>query len=682
MTTKVLRDDEEYDSQLPWDTAGGTAPGKRCLTQNLAPRPIIFRVESAEAARELGAAFGPRNRNGVAQQADAAVDRAASSDGAPLRADVRERFESSLGSDLSSVRVHTGGASAEASAAVGAKAYTVGSDIHFGAGQYQPDDPFGLHLLAHEVAHTQQQASGAPHRQNKLEVSTPGDAAEVEADHAADSMVAGRSTTIGLASAGLKRQQATCDQTQELMRIMDDLTELDDIRDLKYAIHDAELEDDGTRSILYKDARYTVSVSGSETLMEAIAEKESGAMGCTPAESGQSLDSRIDGAIQSKDYARMLELQTAIDGAIAFYTAEPSNEWLIRLGGEEVRSDKATALAAKKRLEAHIPKSVDAMTPDNVKVKNLNVGFQLPKNKKIADGLETGGDGSSVWIGLTREQLGIRFNPPLKTNYHGLPTADVESVALIFLTGAITVQAKGVTAGAVEDDVRKGLYKMLAGSGFEEARYDPFADQWLTVRWENLKTTLAQGGGDADPNQVSAKDIKGFYAGAQIKLDGVSQLDDSKTGLVIDDGALVTVAFASGGTVAGNNLATMGKITVSTNGATILKDGEAAVKLKKVEVGKGCTVKLTDFELLGEAKEAGSLEAFLRLLGGAMERHEAGMPDDAALEHAAKDAKPTFVRGMAQHDIEVALATAIKQAVMANGDTEIEGKKLRDVMGL
>ncbi len=193
----LRRDAVDLDVLDVIDAPSRGVPGKRSMTQSLAPRPMfVFRVESAEAAQALGAAFGSRDRNGVAAGADLALDRAASGSGAPLRDDLRERFEASLGADLSAVRVHTSGASAEASTAVGAKAYTVGNDVHFGAGQYRPDDPFGLHLLAHEVAHTQQQAGATPQRQHQLEVSTPGDALEHEADRAADAMVAGQRASI------------------------------------------------------------------------------------------------------------------------------------------------------------------------------------------------------------------------------------------------------------------------------------------------------------------------------------------------------------------------------------------------------------------------------------------------------------------------------------------------------
>src|SRR5262249_32359046 len=150
----------------------------------------VFRLEGGDRG-------GDRDGNGVAAGADAAVARAASSSGSPLAAAVQREVEASTGTGLSSVRVHTGAGAARAARAVGAKAYTVGQDIHCAQGQFAPSDPFGLHLLAHEVAHTVQQQGGGERRQAKLEVSAPGDAAEVEADRAADAMVSGQPAGIG-----------------------------------------------------------------------------------------------------------------------------------------------------------------------------------------------------------------------------------------------------------------------------------------------------------------------------------------------------------------------------------------------------------------------------------------------------------------------------------------------------
>ncbi|HEY6037670.1 MAG TPA: DUF4157 domain-containing protein, partial [Kofleriaceae bacterium] len=137
-----------------------------------------------------------RDANGVEAGADQAIATATSSSGMALPSPIMRKFEASLGTDLSSVRVHTGAESQSAASAVGAKAYTMGQDIHFGAGQYDPSSGAGQHLLAHEVAHTVQQRGGTPTRQNKLEVSTPYDAAEHEADRAADAMVTGRAASI------------------------------------------------------------------------------------------------------------------------------------------------------------------------------------------------------------------------------------------------------------------------------------------------------------------------------------------------------------------------------------------------------------------------------------------------------------------------------------------------------
>jgi hypothetical protein len=179
----------------PDDIDSGLWPGKRAPTDSLPP--VMRRV----APNGLG------GNNGVSDGADAALGSAASSSGSALPTPIQRKFERSLGADLSGVRVHTGSASADAAASVSARAYTVGQDVHFGAGQYDPSTAAGEHLVAHEVAHTVQQSGGAVGRkaQPKLEVTTPGDHFEVEADRAADAMVAGAPASVSGGS-GLARQ--------------------------------------------------------------------------------------------------------------------------------------------------------------------------------------------------------------------------------------------------------------------------------------------------------------------------------------------------------------------------------------------------------------------------------------------------------------------------------------------
>lgn len=178
----------------------GPAPG-RTATSALLQGPV-HPITSGLLQRK------PRDGNRVAADADAAVSTAASSSGSSLPTALMRKFESSLGTDLSSVRVHTGTESTAAADAVGARAYTTGQDIHFGAGQYDPSSQAGEHLIAHEVAHTVQQRGGAPTRQHKLAVSAPHDAAEHEADRAADAMVSGGAFTVGAGSPMVSRAPA------------------------------------------------------------------------------------------------------------------------------------------------------------------------------------------------------------------------------------------------------------------------------------------------------------------------------------------------------------------------------------------------------------------------------------------------------------------------------------------
>jgi Domain of unknown function (DUF4157) len=103
--------------------------------------------------------------------------------GRPLTRSVSDMLGSSLGDSMGDVRVHTGDGAAALARAVSARAFTVGSDIFFGAGEYNPGTPAGDHLLRHEAAHALQQRD-AP-TSGPLTVSQPGDALEREAEAAA-----------------------------------------------------------------------------------------------------------------------------------------------------------------------------------------------------------------------------------------------------------------------------------------------------------------------------------------------------------------------------------------------------------------------------------------------------------------------------------------------------------------
>jgi hypothetical protein len=66
-------------------------------------------------------------------------------------------MESDFGFDFRDVRIHNNSKAAQSASAVGALAYTFGTHIVFGAGQYTPQTGAHRRLLAHELAHVVQQ---------------------------------------------------------------------------------------------------------------------------------------------------------------------------------------------------------------------------------------------------------------------------------------------------------------------------------------------------------------------------------------------------------------------------------------------------------------------------------------------------------------------------------------------
>lgn len=77
--------------------------------------------------------------------------------GQPLNTEARSFFEPRFGHDFSSVRVHQGGQATDISRSINARAFTMGSNVVFGAGEYSSDSSSGRSLLAHELTHVVQQ---------------------------------------------------------------------------------------------------------------------------------------------------------------------------------------------------------------------------------------------------------------------------------------------------------------------------------------------------------------------------------------------------------------------------------------------------------------------------------------------------------------------------------------------
>jgi hypothetical protein len=103
-----------------------------------------------------------KSRPGGASAADPGAVQARLGAGRALDGGVRARMESAFGEDFSHVRTHTDAAATELAGRLEARAFTVGSDIAFGPGEYQPGTPVGDALIAHELAHVVQQGGATP----------------------------------------------------------------------------------------------------------------------------------------------------------------------------------------------------------------------------------------------------------------------------------------------------------------------------------------------------------------------------------------------------------------------------------------------------------------------------------------------------------------------------------------
>jgi len=114
------------------------------------------------------------------------------SSGTPLPNGVRRDMELRLGHDFDDVRIHTDGRAARSATAVAAAAYTVGRQIVFGSGTFDPGSGTGRRLIAHELTHTADARPGSGAPRGKLRVSSPHEAGERNAD-----TVARRATGTG-----------------------------------------------------------------------------------------------------------------------------------------------------------------------------------------------------------------------------------------------------------------------------------------------------------------------------------------------------------------------------------------------------------------------------------------------------------------------------------------------------
>jgi Domain of unknown function (DUF4157) len=203
------------------------SPGLAGLAMGAANDPLEHEADQAAdqalagRAVQIGAAQAPALQRREAPAAAGthaapdAVSTTLAAAGRPLDAAARGWAEERFGHSFASVRVHDDAQARRSAAAVGARAYTVGSHVVFGAGGIDTHSLEGRRLLAHELAHVVQQRGARPLLQRQAQGgAAPGgktDVAIVLTDSAQDMAEGGayaprvlRVTSVADAAAQLK----------------------------------------------------------------------------------------------------------------------------------------------------------------------------------------------------------------------------------------------------------------------------------------------------------------------------------------------------------------------------------------------------------------------------------------------------------------------------------------------
>jgi hypothetical protein len=186
--------------------------GNRAVQRFLQRRATIHTVHAAHSDEDISAQIQSRAGHGSS-----------------LDAGVQRTLEQGLGANLSGVRIHADGEADHLARSVDAVAFTTGSDIFFREGAYDPSTSQGMHLLAHETAHTIQQSQGpvpGTATAGGVSISDPSDPFEQAAERTADRLVARRQASVqatpgsanGAPAASVQRENKPDDEEEQVLQ--------------------------------------------------------------------------------------------------------------------------------------------------------------------------------------------------------------------------------------------------------------------------------------------------------------------------------------------------------------------------------------------------------------------------------------------------------------------------------
>ncbi len=163
---KVMRMPELLKSTIQGSGNGGSTVQRKCDDcdeEKIQRRPL---ASSITPFIQTKGADGSAAGDAVTDQVNTTKGSGSNMD-SPTQSFMENRF----GTDFSYVKIHTGDYAVQMSRELNAQAFTVGSDIYFNSGKYNPSSDSGKHLLAHELTHTVQQGGGTHSEvQRKIQV--------------------------------------------------------------------------------------------------------------------------------------------------------------------------------------------------------------------------------------------------------------------------------------------------------------------------------------------------------------------------------------------------------------------------------------------------------------------------------------------------------------------------------
>ena len=164
MTLALARPRREFDGE-DWAravrrVAADRAEGTAYLARKREERLRRQAAEAAEAGMVQAPAEGGRAGGALSPELSGCIG-AKRGGGQPLDATVRRGMEGVFGVSFGHVRIHADPEADALNRGVAAIAFTVGADIFFRQGAYQPHSAAGQHLLARELTHVVRQRHGS-----------------------------------------------------------------------------------------------------------------------------------------------------------------------------------------------------------------------------------------------------------------------------------------------------------------------------------------------------------------------------------------------------------------------------------------------------------------------------------------------------------------------------------------